>query len=1369
MSFVKKAFKAVGKAVTSVVKGVVKAVTSVVKAVVNVVSSVINFIAQPFMGLLGGMGSMPDAASEAQRQQGVLIQTQGSDINIPVIYGYRKVGGTVVFAETGSTNNRYLYVAYVFSEGLVEGLREVFIDDWQLPGVLTANLNAGQVLDVNADRYKGRVRLQWYPGQYFENPTQSPVGRAVKTGIYNESPSFKPEMNFNGLAVMFARYEWKEIKTQEDADNNPFGGNIPQLQITVLGKRVASLLVDSTETQDYDRNPVRYSTNPAECLLDYLRNPRYGKGLKNDDIDWTTWKRAARKCNQTVTYLTTSSTITGPILTLNHVLDTGQSIMNNVKTMLMGFRAYMPFVQGKFKLRIEDAGNEYDILSGSALIVQTITKDDIQGTVTYTGIEKSNKYNVVAVNYVDPDQKFSVQQVIYPESADERQIYIQQDGGRENKLDATFPTITNYAIAKDMARLLFNKSRRQETCSLTITSKGLELEPGDNIRIQSNILNFGTDPWRIISIKINDNMTVELGCVRNPDDIYPHVRVGEEDEVLPTYVPRGSIIYFPSSENRVPLGLQPPTNAIYPEDFGGSPTHPDGTDPNAPGGGGVGGGNPAETPGPIPPPGEDPVDPLIPVPPDNNPPVDPPPPPPFSAVLALKSASLVDLRNGTYTFNVTFVQPTDGLYQYSLIWIRPNRYSPWQEFRVDTLPGAGRDIPWVYGPSAEGVYEAYARAFATDGRASSNVTYFQLSSRGDTRELGRTITANEVRQATEGWSLPDQDQVGVSNYDDNIDFFELRPKLQSGSPLDPRRLRGRIQQIANTLSTPVNTLITGFRIYYRLTSDTYFYYEDVTFPANYIPGQMVDFELQGDFGIRYSPADWTFLDPNSATYANQTYRFIVRLNYADQTPAKKQLKPGNGRVEYSGGLFDFQTYGTVASNIFSETIPADFQLLTVDQDPNQGYQEGLQVLPNIASIVPSSNIYQITVNSNLPKDTNGNFFSRFIGNRIRFRRIIPGTKPEFIVIDTGKIASNANVIITAINSGWEYGNRYQFVITSVFRDPSGEYEGENSLVAENVNISSSAYQTTNNVYSQFNFTVKNTEVALGILRTSFPALPTINAVSWLRKQVAVTNTSTGGNREIAKINNESYINNYFRLTFQPDPSSDHIIVYRREFNSTGAARTTTSTGFAKYWLLGPWEKARIPLSSLSTTTEGFKVLNVRGPIDYTYFNAYHEIQAGVPLVNQSFGLTGTFPAPGRSPFLNGVFPYRRLGNNEATVSTVTKTEFIFVLDAGGIAATKGLLLRDFFTQDSGTNFRSEVEGIGALGVSNDVVVTVSEYDTFPAGYGRNINEALTGFNAGNIPVAALNSVTVTNVPGLNSNFTLYTRFLNQPTNGDIVY
>ena len=584
-------------------KGAVNIVTGVFKAVGKVVNAVLDFVLQPFLGNM----DTPNV-NESARQQGVLVQQEGSNVNIPVVYGFRKVGGIVTFAETGSTDNKYLYVAYVFSEGLVEGLYEIYIDDNLLPGIGVQELNSGLTHDVNSEKYSGRVQMQWFPGYYYTDPTTSPVGASIGSGVFNGSPSWKTSMVYNGLATLFVRYEWKKIETQADADNNPFSGSIPKIQVSLLGKRVKQLAtksynannilnVDKTgvmtsnsstywsTSPSYDQNGGKYSTNPVEILHDYLRNPRYGKGMALTEMDQTTWINAANKCNQNVTYYTGAI---GPILTTNYVLDTSQTLFNNTKALLSGFRAYMPYVNGKYKLKIEDAGNETDITSGVATIVQTITKNEIVGDVVYTGIERTAKYNQVTVTWVDPDQKWSNQQAVWPTTETERQTYIQQDGGRENKSDITMGTITNPIMALDMARIIFNKSRYQESCSLKISAQGFELEPGDNIYIKSNLLNFGLIPWRIISIKLNNDYTFDLACVRNPDTIYPYVRYGEPDIVRETYIPKGNDIYFPPQIISL-KGVFPPNYAgvvlgtsTYPGGFV-APSNP--TDAGNPGGG----------------------------------------------------------------------------------------------------------------------------------------------------------------------------------------------------------------------------------------------------------------------------------------------------------------------------------------------------------------------------------------------------------------------------------------------------------------------------------------------------------------------------------------------------------------------------------------------------------------------------------------------------------------------------------------------------------------------------------------------------------------------------------------------------------------
>jgi hypothetical protein len=1358
-----KTFKAIGDAISSVAKTVGNILSSVVKSVVNVVASVVSFIAQPFMGLLGGMPDMPSAASAAREQQGILIPRQGSDEQIPVVYGYRKLAGVTAFAETGSTNNKYLYVVYVFSEGVVEGLREVFIDDWQLPVGLAANVNAGQIVDVNADRYNGRVRMMWNPGVYYANPAASPVGAYWKTNIFAESPSFTNQMNFNGLASLAVRYEWKEVKTQADSDNNPFGGGIPKVHISLLGRRIAALDTNAS-TYTYESAPVRYSTNPAEILLDYLRNPRYGKGLANDDIDWTSWVKSANKCNTTVTYVTGQSRA-GPILTCNYVLNTSQTIFANVKTLLMGFRAYMPYVQGKYKLRIEDAGNDLDILSGVANVVMTATtkpylKDqftgnvcDIVGNITYTGIDKTSKYTSYSVTYVDPDQNWSNQEVIYPESESDRQTYITQDGGRENPGSATFPTLTNYPMAKDMARLLFLKSRRQETLSLTVSSEGLELEPGDNIRVEGNILNFNTGtlivPWRVVSVKINDNMTVSLGLVKNPDDIYPYARYNEEDIVDPVYVPKGSDIYYPSSENRGdPIGLVPPRSAPFP------PVIP----PNLP---------PSVPPPPYVPPAvyvpPDVVNPPTPTPPAPPTPVPVVPPIPFSAYLTLKSSRATLITGNTYSYSLVFTQPSDGLYSYSIFYWRLNAYSPWQEIRLTTLPGSGGDIPVSF-TCTFGLFDFYVRSYASDGRSSNRVVQGQIVFRQNTGELNPSLTGIaavvSVQTVTDGWTVPAGQVDPNPRYNDFIYDFAIIPQTSGGLPLAVRKVSVRMTQLVDTVNQTPNNLIAGVRIYYKYSTDTYYDFEDKLFDgiAGYSPFNQITFDLAGSFGARYS--------------GNQSYSFVVKLLYKDGKSATKYLGPANGNVEsynvdrtYTG----FIIYGTnpyANAKVNYLDIPAGWSILTTDMAP-PGPKPGSEIVPSIKAMTSDYTKNILRWEFNKPAGT------KFMGFKIRFREVVPGTDPNYTTMEVGPTldAITGTILYTITDGGFRLNTFYQWVITATYISGASTLESDNSLVC-NASVPTDAVKINPNLMNTvFNWTTQNTKTALDALDAPFGAVPTPGLKTWIKRQnvqydlygsVQSGGTQVSGNsvQQVEAVGTKSgttytafKLSTYYTLTFTtPNDTFDNITVWRRWYNSTAAAGT--QTGVAKYYGLGAWEKIEIPRASI-TKASGVYTLNLRGPLDPTLFEPYYQ-QTGYStktLYRSEYTASGNWPPTG-GLVATGMYPYYGAGNtNLSTASTPTYVEFLLAIKDVGVLSTQAAKLTDFNTSGVSPNYRLETDGFISGNVNKLATVTLADYNPYTAGYGRNLNEAITNIALNKLVLPPSGNYGFTGVPNRNGSYT----------------
>ena len=112
---------------------VVGFVEDVVDVVVDVVENVIGWlIPQP---------PIPDFGDDfaEQQAQGILVNKFRANASIPVVYGTRKVGGNVVFLETSGTDNQYLYMALVLSEGEINSVETLFVNENQvtLSGALT--------------------------------------------------------------------------------------------------------------------------------------------------------------------------------------------------------------------------------------------------------------------------------------------------------------------------------------------------------------------------------------------------------------------------------------------------------------------------------------------------------------------------------------------------------------------------------------------------------------------------------------------------------------------------------------------------------------------------------------------------------------------------------------------------------------------------------------------------------------------------------------------------------------------------------------------------------------------------------------------------------------------------------------------------------------------------------------------------------------------------------------------------------------------------------------------------------------------------------------------------------------------------------
>lgn len=1274
------------------------------KVVDKIVDSVIGFVMQPFMGLLGPTDAGLNDA-EASRQQGVLVTRRGGGAEpIPVVYGMRQVGGIITFAETGATNNKYLWVAYVFSEGLVEGLYEVRIDDLPIPAGLIGQLNAGQTVTVKEGKFKDRVTMRWSPGVYWANPASSYLGKELKASLFADSPSFKESMVYNGLATLFVRYEWLEIKTQEQADSNPFSGSIPDVAVTMMGRRVASLVTSTSESAAYEGvgYAERYSTNPAEILLDYLRNPRYGKGLKNTDIDWATFRTAAAKCNTQVTYTATGTR--GPIMTCNYVLSTSYTVFDNVKLLLQGMRSYLPYVQGRYRLRVEDAGNPTDITSGAATIVAECRATpqiidgtfinntyEIMGEVQYSGIDRASKYNQVVVTYVDPNNKWSNQQAVYPATEAERQTYITQDGGRENKLETTFPGITNYAMAYDFARLLFFKSRYQETATLRVSSHAFELEPGDNIRIISKMLAFFETPWRVVNITYNNDYTFSLSCVRNPDWLYPYTKAFEPDRVLPIRVPRGVDIYYPPNTTQN-ISLQPPTRQPY---IPGAVVPPSNYAP----------GNPY-IPGVVQPPGIAPIDPVIlnPIPtnptgpegggigapggdnnvnpPNNNPP-QAPQVQPLDDVVDFTNVTYV-LKNGLIYARLTFRQPDHAMYSGLRIYYKSTGAS-FIEYEENTIPGVNQNVVFDLGPLAVSssvdprfnVYDVFARVKYTDGQLSTQFVRFQL-----TPIVGTSANPSETVQiSSSAWPNPST-VIEAGRRDTRIE--SVRGLVASvGSAGTPRTLSFDLIQDIRT--QPANFDVSGVRVYWRLASDTYYNTVTTTF-ANYSPGNQVTVAFTGDIGV---------------VGGSPSYDFVFRLIY-NNGDESDYVYITTWRVESPFAVYPYDpSYGAVRSTrLFTEV-----SIITVDQAPPGAVANPLDTRLGIGST--NAGIRAVVAGTATgmrffldPPDASN--LSTFRGTRIRYR--VAGSGATFTEVVNRSVTPNPVSGILFIEVwGPVFDTVYEVVITPIVTSAGTETESNWSLAGQGLvhnRTSAFNYPFNDNWAPSFGFQQTDTKTALAAAGGTFDAgAVTVDILGMKLYQLPANNTSYSG---YYKVNATTVARNqYVQLTYNGDKIAGltALHIYRRNrTTSRGTTGAAAGSGFARHYGVGRWERVVVAHSGT-----GNKIVNLRMPTNLTEFHPYYGTSGAYTNLTQ----TPAGETAGTVPVLSGA---------------TEPTDWLIVAVTAS-ASTKGHLVR-------GATVLSGRTVIDLASPNLPQVVTWSTEPTiqdssYLAGYNRRIGEART--------------------------------------------
>tara|TARA_R110001606_G_scaffold20237_1_gene72989 strand:+ start:9171 stop:11918 length:2748 start_codon:yes stop_codon:yes gene_type:complete len=451
-------------------------------------SAVAGFITQGLVstivaGALSGL--IPDDAQNGDRvaeQASALLNKAGNNNPLPVVYGYRKIGGTRVFMEVSGSDNEFLHVVIAMSEGEINSFENVYIND---------------IISTDS-RFNGVLNVYTHTGA--DNQT-------ADSNLVASLPNWTSAHRLRGTSYVY-------VKLKFDVDAFPQG--LPTITADLKGTKV------------YDPRPsgglTAWSDNPALCVRNYLTNSRYGRGIATSLIDDDSFKVAANYCDENVNI----GGATVKRYTCNGIVNTSQGSIGLLKELLTSCKGFLVFTGGKYKLvidKVESAGF-------------TFNEDNITGAWTVSLGSKNTQFNRIRANFINKNKQWQPD-IAVVESSALRTL----DNGELLEKTTTLPYTTDIDRAKMITTININQSRQKISCEFNATIEALKAEVGDVVFIKHSTVGWqylnasAGKKFRIIKMALQNNDEVKVTAVEYADGSYDFGTIQVADTAPNTNLP----------------------------------------------------------------------------------------------------------------------------------------------------------------------------------------------------------------------------------------------------------------------------------------------------------------------------------------------------------------------------------------------------------------------------------------------------------------------------------------------------------------------------------------------------------------------------------------------------------------------------------------------------------------------------------------------------------------------------------------------------------------------------------------------------------------------------------------------------------------
>lgn len=407
----------------------------------------------------------------APRDPGTKIQVGPStDNKVPKLYGRNFAGGIIVDAEIKNQNKTMAYCIVIseYAAGETWSINSIYRGDAKL---VFNGATVTSTIDPNATtttKVNGKMRCRVYAGNSESSsqifPTTDP------RPAYGGTTSSKTGQFVN----------WSSANTMQDLVFAVFEIDYdPQNDLVGL------------DAITFDINNSLH--NPANVLLDYLQNPRYGAGVAANIIDTVSFTEWHDHCEQLVDYVTEANvSATHERYQIDGALSTFSPVKENIDKICQSSGAFFTYnaKQGKFGVVVNRAASNAELANAFVF-----SDDNITSRISITGAELYSLYNQIEIEYASLNQR------------DQTDVYFAEIGSSarnanepDNKLDYRLFMVNSGPRVANLGNIDLRQSRFNTILEFTGDHTTMVVDVGDVVKVHIPLYEFDHKLFRVMRV-----------------------------------------------------------------------------------------------------------------------------------------------------------------------------------------------------------------------------------------------------------------------------------------------------------------------------------------------------------------------------------------------------------------------------------------------------------------------------------------------------------------------------------------------------------------------------------------------------------------------------------------------------------------------------------------------------------------------------------------------------------------------------------------------------------------------------------------------------------------------------------------------------